>query len=134
MSDIARVARKIERILGAPVEIVKSAEGTPLAAEINDPETQCKFTRFLGPPSKRVENLKALHEQVYRQRGRMKFTLQGGRCAICGRPMKGDENTEIDHIESRGAHGRSDVMTNLRVVHGDPCHRERHSKTQRRTA
>lgn len=42
--------------------------------------------------------------------------------------MSGLENTEIDHIKSRGANGRSDVISNLRVVHGEPCHRERHTK------
>lgn len=133
MTDLHRAARKIERALGVPVVIVTSEDGT-VSVEINDTQLGIKFTRFLGPPSKRLANLKGLHEQIYRARGQELFRRQGGRCAICQRPMKGTENTEIDHIASRGAHGRSDVMSNLRVVHSEPCHRERHQNTQRRAS
>ncbi len=138
MSDLARLARKISRCLGVEVVLTTDYEAkTPLiVATVDDREQSGNTFRVaLGPPSKREDNLRRVHSMIYLARGKQRFRQQKGLCGICGKPMKGSENTEIDHIETRGAHGRSDLMSNLRVVHGEPCHRQRHSAAlQRRTA
>jgi hypothetical protein len=135
MTDIFRLARKIERCLGVPLIFTGAPADRAFSAHIDDSEqSRCKFTKVLWPPSAHVANLKALHEDVYKQRGRRKFEIQNGHCALCGEKMKGTENTEIDHIATRGAHGRNDDISNLRVVHAEPYHRERHNNPQRRTA
>lgn len=127
MSDLARVARKISRILGT--EVVLSPDCT--SAVINDRQQSGEvFQRRLGSPSQREACLKRMHEDVYKTRGRVKFKEQKGLCALCGEPMSGTSNTEIDHIKSRGRSGRSDDIGNLRVVHGGllSCHRQRHGE------
>jgi hypothetical protein len=109
MPDLSRTVRKIERALGVPV-IIKSA-----AAWIDDSkQSGHTFRRELGSPSMQISNLKALHEQVYHQRGRAKHVIQGGVCAQCGRKL--GEYGEVDHIKPRGTNGRDDRMPNLQVV------------------
>lgn len=131
MLDISRAIRKVEKITGCAIT-VQCEDGVPTWIEVHDAETRRIFKQFLGPPSRQMASIKRLHEEIYHARGQAKFREQNGLCALCGLPMKGTENTEIDHIESRGAHGRDDRMSNLRAVHGRPCHHDRHNKSQRR--
>ncbi len=126
--DIGRKLRKVERQTGATLELF-SASGLIVAL---DPETGMRFEQFLGSPSQHETNIKRLHETIYHKRGEEKLRQQGFTCALCGLPLDGTSNTSIDHIESRGAHGRSDAMSNIRVVHQEPCHRERHEPKRER--
>ncbi len=124
MLDLEKICRKIGKALGVPVVInLSDDEQSPMVAIIHDRGK--RFTQFLGTPSQHKLNLQRLHEAVYHDRGRQKFEEQGGLCALCGKPMRGTEYTEIDHIKSRGSNGRDDTMTNLRVV-DTACHEQRH--------
>ncbi len=125
MVDVAKLARKISRCLGGEVEI-KFTDTRPSGVAFYDKDLDINFFAPLATPSSWETAIKSFHEMIYRSRGRAIFKYQGGLCAICGAAMRGTDNTEIDHIESRGAHGRNDRMENLRVVHGNPCHRKRH--------
>lgn len=119
--------RKVARCLG--VDVVLHTATPPFSVECFDRELGGRrFFASLGTASRRLANLKAFHEQIYHERAKRKFEDQRGLCALCGKPMKGTENTECDHIETRGSHGRDDRLTNLRIVHGVPCHRDRHTK------
>jgi len=123
--DIGRKLRKVERETGAALEVI--ADSVLMA---HDPELGVMYNFPLGPPSTREAAIKRLHEAIYHRRGEEKLRQQGFKCALCGLPLDGTSNTSIDHIESRGAHGRNDRMVNLRVVHENPCHRERHNPKQ----
>lgn len=136
MTDLERHVRKVSRALGVEVTILyrDNPRKEPVALLCIDAEQYDRlFERDLGTPSNWERNLKIFHETIYHARGVRKYHQQKGLCAICGESLNGGtQNTEIDHIESRGAHGRDDRLSNLRVVHGDPCHRERHNPTTRR--
>lgn len=125
--DLEMKVRKVARCLGVDVTL---HTGSPAFwVECFDRELGGRrFFASLGTPSRRITNLHAFHEHIYHERAKQKYADQKGICAICGAPMKGTENTECDHIESRGAHGRDDRLINLRIVHANPCHRDRHSK------
>lgn len=124
--ELERAARKASKCLGSEILIVNEI-GTrkPGIAQFFDDSTGSVFTLKLGPPSQYKKQIKQLHEMVYRARSREAFRRQGGVCLLCSSKMSGWSNTETDHINSRGAHGRDDRMENLRVVHSE-CHRQRH--------
>lgn len=125
--DLERKVRAVEEILGVEVSIRYTQEGYPIGLVCNDWELRGKrFECDLSPPSKYRWQVDHFHARIYKERGQEVFRRQRGLCGICGGKMAGTSNTEIDHIETRGAHGRSDVMSNLRAVHGNPCHRKRH--------
>jgi hypothetical protein len=142
MTDLDRLARKISRTLGVEVVLIPDYEArTPLiTASVDDREQSgSSFAVPLGPPSKRADNLRRLHEAVYHSRCRAKHVLQGGRCAHCGKTL-GDLG-EGDHIRGRsGARGgRDDRIENIQVVcppfsGGCSFHHDKHSKSQRRIA
>lgn len=128
--SLERHIRKIETCLGVAAWITGSNDTTdglsPYMVVIDDRlDSRKTFTQFLGTSSQHKAHLDQLHNCIYRARGREKFRQQKGLCALCNKPMSGFENTEIDHIKTRGAHGRDDRMENLRVVH-TACHRKRH--------
>ena len=128
--DLERAVRRVERITGVVIEIAAEEDG-PYALTAADHELGgYAFSEPLGPRSKMEQQVKALHSQIYLARGKAKFAEQKGLCALCGRPMKGTEGTEIDHIVSRGAHGRNDHMSNLRVL-DSACHQRRHGQKVR---
>ncbi len=134
MTDLERHVRKVERALGVQVSVLyRDVNGKDphsllcIDSELNDR----RFEMDLFSPSQWERRLKIFHETIYHARGVRKYHLQSGLCAICKKSLNGGtQNTEIDHIESRGANGRDDRLYNLRVVHGDPCHRERHNPTR----
>lgn len=131
MKDLARAIRKAEKALGSPLELVLDpATGSTIGVQAVD-AFEDRHTVYLGPPSFHIRAVEQLHEAIYRSRGRKAFKDQKGLCAICGKPMRGTENTEVDHIKSRGAHGRDDRQENLQVVHGNPCHHDKHSKRKK---
>ncbi len=122
--DLAAKIRNIERILGLEIEhdeVMRlfTAFDTKLGV----------FAAGYGKPSDAERRLKALHSEIYRARGERVYRNQKGKCVFCGRKLPPDA-WEIDHIESRGAHGRSDELANLRVcctgLDGCGLHRKRH--------
>lgn len=127
--DLGAKVRNVSRMLGVEVDLIKEA---PIGIElgqwrfrVEDPD--------LGPLSWVVQrksdpayDLGKFHEHVYHERGRLVYELQKELCALCGGRMR---TYEIDHIDSRGAHGRNDRIGNLQAVHPSlthSCHRERH--------
>lgn len=87
-----------------------------------------KFEVHYRTPSGAEKALKTLHSNIYRARGEATYLRQNGLCFFCGMKMPVTAY-EIDHIESRGRHGRNDEMGNLRAcctVGGCDGHRRRH--------
>lgn len=126
--DIERLIRKIEKATGCDICLARDEAGKPTEASTNDWELRGRrFSVTLGPASAHEKQLKSLHSSIYSERGKEQFRRQKGICAICGKKMSGTYNTEIDHIIPRSK-GRSDVLSNLRAVHGRPCHYNRHNK------
>lgn len=132
--DLERLARKVSQCLGCEVRIVyrHGMNGEiPHYLECVDTDLGGRvFSKPFTVPSRYEQEVKIFHESIYKERSRAKFVEQNGLCALCGEPMKGTENTECDHIETRGAHGRDDRLINLRVVHS-VCHRIRHGEKRR---
>ena len=64
----------------------------------------------------------------YRRRALVAWRAQGGRCALCGRPLRLQQST-VDHIQPRGMGGarRDDRQENLQVTCW-PCNYEKGSK------
>lgn len=124
---LGKAITKAERCLQLDILLRRTEDGKPWAVETNDNELRGRrFYAELGPPSKYEEQVKAFHSTIYKARGQEVYRMQRGICALCGKAMAGTYNTETDHIESRGAHGRDDQLRNLRAVHAEPCHRLRH--------
>jgi len=128
---LERAVRKAEKALGLEISIRLGAASptddtqVPIYVSANDRELRGRsFGELLGPPSQYERQVKRLHEEIYRARGREVFRRQKGLCAFCGLKMQGTENTETDHIVKR-SQGRDDRIQNLRVV-DSACHRERH--------
>jgi len=119
-------ARCVERATGCEIEIIWDNSDV-IAFVAKDPELGREFTVQVEHRSEREKQLGKLHETVYHARGAEKYRQQEGRCAMCNRELNGQY--EIDHIKSRGAHGRNDALSNLRVVgkvFQCRCHRQRH--------
>lgn len=131
MIDLHRRVRKVERELRCSIHI-ELLDGKPYSLLIEDPELAgMRFTASVGPPSQQDRNLRLLHEQVYRARAREKYRQQRGLCAHCSRELKGQG--QCDHIRSRGAHGRSDTLSNLQILcapftGGCSFHEDKHTK------
>lgn len=119
MADLERLARKISRCLGMEVVLTTDYETripTIIATVDDTGQSGQGFSMHLGPPSKREQNLKALHERVYHSRAKRKYEMQDGLCAHCQRPLR--LVFETDHIITR-AKGRDDSISNLQCL----CHR-----------
>lgn len=122
--DLPAKIRGIERIIG--LEIRHNPELK--CFETEDPDLPGRvFMACYARPSQIEVALKGLHSLVYRKRGELVFERQGRKCCFCGGEIR---EFEIDHISSRGAHGRSDVITNLRCcctgLGACGLHRKRH--------
>lgn len=128
----ARAIRKVLKCLGLAlnaVDVGRDANG-PCWLSIADAELGQIIGVKLGPPSKWLQQIKALHEEVYHARAKEKYRLQNGLCAECKRPLRG--SGECDHIVAR-ARGRDDRLKNLKIVcaalsGGCTYHHDRHSK------
>lgn len=121
--DLRTKARNVSRQLGCHIDIEFQPDGTPFALSCTDGELNDRpFFAVIAHPRDFEKTLRCFHEAIYHARGEAKYLEQNRECALCGLKM---DTYEIDHIESRGAHGRNDRMANLRAVHPD-CHRERH--------
>jgi hypothetical protein len=91
--DLDRAVRRVERQTGAALEITHDGAGVPYALIATDPELSERvlwrgargrmFVRNLGTRSQWERNVKALHEEIYRERGSFKFKEQKGLCALC---------------------------------------------------
>lgn len=131
----ARAVRKILKCLRLSlnaVDVLRDANG-PYRLSINDSELSKVFSVPLDAPSKWLQQIKALHEEIYHARAKEKYRLQNGLCAECKRPLRG--SGECDHIIAR-ARGRDDRLKNLKIVcaalsGGCTYHHDRHSKGQR---
>lgn len=111
--DLAMKVRKVARCLG--VDVVLHTATPPFSVECFDRELGGRrFFASLGTASRRLANLKAFHEQIYHERAKQKYIEQEGKCAHCGRDLKG--SGQCDHRLSRGAHGRDDRSQNLQIV------------------
>lgn len=97
--------------------------------QATDPELERTFTQSYKTPSQLEHALDELHNKIYFARGAEVNRRQEGKCCFCGKKMKRN-SYEIDHILSRGAHGRNDRIFNLRVccagLSGCDGHRIRH--------
>lgn len=132
--DLGRKIRKVERCTGCDISIVYNENKQPVRLETNDWELRGrKFSIDLGAPSQHERNLKALQENIYHERAKEKYRLQKGKCASCGRDLKG--SGECDHIVTR-AKGRNDSLSNLRILCGPwgGCdeHRKKHGNAQKK--
>lgn len=118
--------RGVERATGCEIEIIWDNHDV-IAFVAKDPELGREFTVQVEHRSERERQLSKLHETVYHARGAEKYRQQGGKCAMCNRELNG--SYDIDHIRSRGAHGRDDRMENIRCLGNAfkcSCHRQRH--------
>lgn len=117
--------RGVSRALGIEVEH-REAFRMFLAV---DPILDRAFVVNYRLPSQAENALLQLHEDVYHARGAEAWKLQEGKCCFCGKKMH-HMSYEIDHVLSRGAHGRNDKQENLRVCcagfSGCDGHRRRH--------
>lgn len=116
--------RKVERQTGCSISIHTILFSGKRQFKAWDPELERLFWSDVVTPSREKAALGRLREDVYHARGNQKAVEQGMKCALCGEHMV---NFEIDHKESRGAHGRNDRSSNLRCVH-PKCHRRRHGE------
>lgn len=98
-----------------------------------DPELggRMEFFAHLGPRSKLEQQVKALHEDIYRSHAREKHRMQGAKCAKCGKDL--GLLGETNHIKHRGRNGRDDRLSNLEVVcppfsGGCSWHRQEHGE------
>ena len=128
--DINAKARGVERCIGIDVVTTKSVtSGRVLSFSAYDPVLDRPFVTFPDRPSDAERALKKLHEDIYHARGEYVYRQQKRRCCFCDRPLPSNAY-EVDHISSRGAHGRSDAISNLRVcctgLRGCGEHRRRH--------
>ncbi len=119
--DLPAKARAVSRALGVPVTLEL---GPPPAFRTFCPKLERTFEVRYRLASQAERALKMLHDDVYWARGATVYQLQFGKCAMCGRRMMPGQY-EIDHIKSRGAHGRDDRIENLRALDSE-CHRRRH--------
>ncbi len=117
--------RGVTRALG--IEVQHSPELRLFTAV--DPVLERNFAATYKIPSRMEFALDQLHEDVYHARGAEAWKRQEGKCCFCGRYMH-HMSYEIDHVQSRGAHGRNDALSNLRVccsgLSGCDGHRRRH--------
>lgn len=124
--DLAAQARGVARALGIPVTLDL---GPPPSVQAFCPKLEKTFEVRYRLPSQAERALKMLHSDVYRARGEFVFKEQRELCAMCGRRIPANAY-EIDHIKSRGAHGRNDAVTNLQAVcaglSGCDLHRRKH--------
>lgn len=108
--DIKRAIAKIERQTGCVITL----QVCDTVVSVVDPELNCHFIMKLGSPSQHESEMLELHKRIYSSRRREKYYQQDGKCAQCGSKLKG--MGECDHIQSRGAHGRNDRLSNLQIV------------------
>lgn len=138
--DLDRKRRHVERITGATIT-VRPYEGEQrwLFIEAIDPELGGRtLSRIAHTEPQAMRLLDEIHNDIYHSRARERHRLQGGKCAHCGKNL--GRMGECDHIESRGAHGRNDRLSNLQILcppflsGGCDYHRSKHAGGQRRTA
>ena len=136
MVDLKQSVREVERITGATV--VLSFEGVIAKIEalkgisIRDQELHKAFKWEFKPGITELAAIaivEKLHNVLYKARGRKVYLEQGRKCVQCGSPLNG--SYDINHKESRGAHGRNDRIANLEVI-DRKCHTEFHSKGRKR--
>ena len=125
LEQLQRKCRKASRELGIDVEIIEPLPQCGWQLKSTDFDTL--YLTDIGTPSKWEQGLAKHHARIYHDRGRRKLIEQNGKCAMCSILLSEHTGAEIDHIESRGAHGRDDSMSNIRVLDRN-CHRRRHGE------
>ena len=117
--------RGVERATGAELKIVYDGK-RPIRVEASDPELDYTASVPIEFPSGAERAIKLMHALIYGRRSDAVKRRQNHRCIHCNErnPL------EIDHIRSRGAHGRDDRMANLQGVCAYPfgcdTHRRKH--------
>ena len=123
--DIAAKARGVSRALG--IEVEHRPDFKMFCT--TDPVLERSFAVTYRIPSQAENALLQLHEDVYHARGTEAWKRQEGKCCFCGKHLH-HMSFEIDHIQSRGAHGRNDALSNLQVccsgLGGCDGHRKKH--------